>query len=73
MLTQKEVDALLIGVMGEDFHRPCGFCGSENCQGSLSTPCFIYCVDCGAQGPLADTTREAWIKWNMRSDNNENN
>lgn len=71
MLSQRDVDTLLIGSMGEDFHRNCGFCGSEDTRPVhviTLNDWAITCNSCKAQGPIANTEREAWIRWNLRED-----
>lgn len=53
----------------------CPFCGS-NSIGVFSRTGFIvpynhglvvYCQDCESNGPIAETRKEAWEKWNKRS------
>ncbi len=71
-LSQKDVDILLNVSAGEDFHRPCGFCGSTKTKLSNGPSiCYVYCENCMAQGPVAEDPKAAWIKWNIRNDDYE--
>lgn len=50
---------------------PCPFCGSTNIdagrgEGPTMYSYSAYCLDCLAEGPLADTLEEAKEKWNGR-------
>ena len=41
--------------------KPCPFCGSEEiCFNDLVTPDYVTCIDCGADGPLADRDGKKW-------------
>ena len=58
-------------------NKPCPFCGNKYLYiigVNDDTDCDqekVLCADCGATGPFADNTKEAWEKWNKRSDNND--
>jgi len=53
--------------------KPCPFCGTtwtglDTDLGGVHYRGFVFCDNCGAQGPLADTRtkEEAWDLWNNR-------
>jgi Lar family restriction alleviation protein len=55
--------------MSAPIRERCPFCGG----GDLETrphPVHqdeqVYCIDCGAHGPYAETEGDAWRKWNER-------
>lgn len=50
-----------------DFLKPCPFCQSGNVQAfDIGDTFILYCNDCCATGPEADTREGAIEKWNRR-------
>ena len=51
--------------------RPCPFCGGDQTTpghiGHYIKPWVVECWDCNAQGPHAETEREAILAWNEGS------
>ncbi|WP_420001028.1 Lar family restriction alleviation protein [Atlantibacter hermannii] len=51
--------------------RSCPFCGSGNtnivCH-SVGCWFFVYCTECGANGPEENTKAKAALAWNRRAD-----
>ena len=50
------------------FHvEPCPFCGSENVEIDEAGVAYVtFCLDCDAQGPVANEIKKAVEKWNER-------
>ena len=47
--------------------KPCPFCQSEDIQAfDIGETFILYCNDCCASGPEADTLEDAVEKWNRR-------
>jgi hypothetical protein len=46
---------------------PCPFCGAEGENGHTAV-WWVSCVECGADGPTADTEGEAAVAWNTRGE-----
>lgn len=51
--------------------KPCPFCRSENTAYEFDEIVFIYCADCGANGPAKETADEALAAWNTRPQEKE--
>lgn len=49
--------------------KECPFCGSRKLEGSgCGDPRWIKCVTCCAEGPSANSQREARTLWNTRTE-----
>lgn len=50
--------------------KSCPFCGNQNLRRPMQDVVLkwlIGCIDCGAEGPQADSPAEAIAAWNRRS------
>lgn len=50
----------------------CPYCGSDNIfvkTNAISIkPCSLYCINCGARGPVSKKIKDARILWNRREE-----
>lgn len=56
-------------------NKPCPFCKSDDLHSCSRTRSFnqgfiVVCGNCKSEGPLGETRKEAWEKWNKRSGDN---
>ncbi|EAM4564305.1 Lar family restriction alleviation protein [Salmonella enterica] len=55
--------------------KPCPFCGSGNIETvshSVGSWFFVYCSECGANGPEENTIVKAALAWNRRAGDEAN-
>ncbi len=50
--------------MNESMILPCPFCGSKAVLEGDEDTWFVYCDDCGADGPIRGTDEDAMADWN---------